>query len=93
MSSHGTKGLYGIKTSFLDLIYRADRELCMDQDEWAYRLGWTVTTVGFGARRYRDPRFDLLKAARATAPALALAPVPDAPVPTPGREAGGDAPA
>ncbi|MFC7645888.1 hypothetical protein ACFQX6_38755 [Streptosporangium lutulentum] len=77
MSFHGTKGLCGIKTLILDLLDLSDRELCMDQDEWAYKLGWTVTRIGFGARRYRDPRFDLLKAERAAASALALAPTPD----------------
>lgn len=33
MSLHRTKGLCGIKTFILDLIYIGDRELCMDQDE------------------------------------------------------------
>ncbi|WP_433513392.1 hypothetical protein ACQP2T_59025 [Nonomuraea sp. CA-143628] len=32
----------------------------MEPDEFAYRRGWTVAKVGFGARRYRDPRFDQL---------------------------------
>ncbi|GAA4235481.1 hypothetical protein FHR32_003223 [Streptosporangium album] len=77
MSFHDAKGLYGFKTVILDLTYTADRELCMDQDEWAYRLGWTVTRTGFGARHYREPRFDLLRAERIAAPALALAPTPE----------------
>lgn len=77
MYFHVTKGLYGIKAFILDLIDISDRELCMDQDEWAHRLGWTVTRTGFGARHYRDPRFDLLKAERLAAPALALMPTPD----------------
>ncbi|WP_327088167.1 hypothetical protein OIE66_38560 [Nonomuraea sp. NBC_01738] len=33
----------------------------MEPDEFAHRRGWTVTTTGFGARCYRDPRFDQLK--------------------------------
>ncbi|MEU8250954.1 hypothetical protein [Nonomuraea sp. NPDC048916] len=33
----------------------------MEPDEFAYRRGWTVTRSGFGARTYRDPRFDQLK--------------------------------
>jgi hypothetical protein len=77
MSFHGTKGLCGIKAFILNLIDASDRELCMDQDEWACRLGWTVTRTGFGARHYRDPRFDLLRAERIAAPAFALAPTPD----------------
>ncbi len=77
MSFHRTNRTHGIKTFILDVIYVTDRELYMDQDEWAYRLGWTVTRTGFGTRHYREPRFDLLKAERTTAPALALAPVRD----------------
>ncbi|WP_326819402.1 hypothetical protein [Streptosporangium sp. NBC_01756] len=77
MSFHGTYALHGIRAFVSDLTYTADRELCMDQDEWAYRLGWTVTRTGFGARHYREPRFDLLRAERIAAPALALAPVPE----------------
>lgn len=76
MSFHRTKRPCGIKTLILDLIYVIDRELYMDQDEWAHRLGWTVTRTGFGSRSYRDARFDLLKIERTTAPAFALAPVP-----------------
>jgi hypothetical protein len=34
-------------------------------DKFAAEAGWTVTTatgrLGFGARRYRDPRFDQLR--------------------------------
>ncbi|MEV0626395.1 hypothetical protein ACI2LC_06400 [Nonomuraea wenchangensis] len=33
----------------------------MEPDEFAYHVGWTVTRTGFGARRYRDPRFDQLR--------------------------------
>ncbi|MFI6293816.1 hypothetical protein ACIBEJ_19665 [Nonomuraea sp. NPDC050790] len=33
----------------------------MEPDEFAHRRGWTVARTGFGARRYRDPRFDQLK--------------------------------
>ncbi|TYB56620.1 hypothetical protein FXF51_43395 [Nonomuraea sp. PA05] len=47
-----------------ELLARADRALYADQDERARRYGWTVTRTGFGSRRYRDPRFDALKAAR-----------------------------
>lgn len=45
-------------------LARADRSLCTDQDWWAYLLGWEVTRIGFGARSYRDPRFDTLQQAR-----------------------------
>ncbi|MDF5754895.1 hypothetical protein [Spongiactinospora sp. TRM90649] len=41
-----------------------DREICMEEDEFAHRIGWTVIKGGFGQRRYRDPRFDQLKADR-----------------------------
>ncbi len=57
---HGTARLSVIKTGIIALIERADRNLCLDQDWWALRLGWTVTRTGFGARHYRDPRFDSL---------------------------------
>jgi hypothetical protein len=77
MSYHRTNRTRGIKTFIRNVIYVTDRELCMDQDEWAYRLGWSVTRTGFGARYYREPRFDLLRAERSAAPALALAPVLD----------------
>ncbi|MCK2216128.1 hypothetical protein MF672_020335 [Actinomadura sp. ATCC 31491] len=46
------------------LAGRADRAICQEQDERAAGHGWTVTRTGFGARRYRDPRFAALKAAR-----------------------------
>lgn len=42
-------------------VARADRSLCLDQDWWAWLLGWEVTRLGFGARGYRDPRFDILR--------------------------------
>ncbi|WP_336209834.1 hypothetical protein [Nonomuraea sp. LPB2021202275-12-8] len=61
MYSQGTKGLSRIKSRIQELISRADREICMEPDEFAFRRGWTVTRTGFGARRYRDPRFDQLK--------------------------------
>lgn len=61
MYSQGTKGLKGIKSRIRELIVWADREICMEPDEFAHRRGWTVTTTGFGARCYRDPRFDQLK--------------------------------
>jgi hypothetical protein len=47
--------------AFLD---RVDARLCAGQDERARGHGWTVVRTGFGARRYRDPRFDM-PAARA----------------------------
>ncbi|MBO3745784.1 hypothetical protein J5X84_06840 [Streptosporangiaceae bacterium NEAU-GS5] len=40
---------------------QADLALCRDQDQWARDLGWTVVWRGFGARHYRDPRFDLVR--------------------------------
>ncbi|MFG1705491.1 hypothetical protein ACFLIM_20070 [Nonomuraea sp. M3C6] len=36
----------------------------MEPDEFAHRIGWTVSRTGFGARRYRDPRFDQLSLPR-----------------------------
>lgn len=39
----------------------ADMALCADQDRWARELRWTVNRTGFGARVYRDPRFDLVQ--------------------------------
>ncbi|MEV1001568.1 hypothetical protein [Nonomuraea sp. NPDC050202] len=53
-----------IRSYVSELLARADRALCADQDERARQYGWTVTRTGFGSRRYRDPRFDALKAAR-----------------------------
>jgi hypothetical protein len=61
MYSQGTKGLSRIKTRIQELIAWADREICMEPDEFAFRRGWTVARTGFGARRYRDPRFDQLQ--------------------------------
>jgi hypothetical protein len=76
MSHNGTKPLSQIKTFLTRLPNRADKSICADQDEWAHRLGWTVTRTGFGARRYRDPRFDGLRAERAQAPSAPIGPVP-----------------
>ncbi|MBO4273736.1 hypothetical protein OG320_15495 [Microbispora sp. NBC_01189] len=39
----------------------ADLALCAEQDRWARELRWTVSRTGFGARQYRDPRFDLVQ--------------------------------
>ncbi|MEO3799709.1 hypothetical protein [Nonomuraea sp. B1E8] len=61
MYSQGTKGLSRIKSRIRELIAWADREICMEPDEFAHRMGWTVERVGLGARRYRDPRFDQLR--------------------------------
>ncbi|MDA0637245.1 hypothetical protein ACQEUU_04960 [Nonomuraea sp. CA-218870] len=62
MHSQGTKGLSRRKsrmlTRFQGLLAWADREICMEFDEFAHRRGWSVTRTGFGSRRYRDPRFD-----------------------------------
>ncbi|MFC6559338.1 hypothetical protein [Nonomuraea cavernae] len=33
----------------------------MEPDEFAFRRDWTVSKSGFGARTYRDPRFDQLR--------------------------------
>ncbi|WP_268961226.1 hypothetical protein [Nonomuraea cypriaca] len=33
----------------------------MEPDEFAHRMGWTVSRTGFCARAYRDPRFDQLR--------------------------------
>ncbi|MGN9785004.1 hypothetical protein ACTMTF_26475 [Nonomuraea sp. ZG12] len=64
MYSQGTKRLSRIKSWIQDLIARADRDICLEPDEFACRRGWTVTRAGFGARHYRDPRFDQLKLGR-----------------------------
>lgn len=72
MSHHATKSMHQIKVILAGLAGRTDQALCADQDGWAQRLGWTVTRTGFGARRYRDPRFDGRAAQRTavgTAPA------------------------
>ncbi|TDD15989.1 hypothetical protein [Nonomuraea diastatica] len=61
MYSQGTKGLSRIKSRIRELVAWADREICMEPDEFAHRMGWTVERVRFGARRYRDPRFDQLR--------------------------------
>ncbi|MEV0829481.1 hypothetical protein [Nonomuraea rubra] len=53
-----------IRSYVSELLARADRALCADRDERARQYGWTVTRTGFGSRRYRDPRFDALRAAR-----------------------------
>jgi hypothetical protein len=39
-----------------------------EDNEFAARHGWTVTQVGPGTWRYRDPRFDQLMAARTAQP-------------------------
>ncbi len=62
MYPQGTKGLSRFKSWIRELIAWADREICMEPDEFAHRRGWTVTKTGFGSRRYRDPRFDQRKA-------------------------------
>ncbi|MFG1697040.1 hypothetical protein [Nonomuraea sp. NPDC049309] len=64
MYSQGTKGLSRIKSWIQDLIASADYEICVEPDEFAFRMGWTVTRTGFGSRRYRDPRFDQLRLPR-----------------------------
>ncbi|NRQ31376.1 hypothetical protein HII36_05920 [Nonomuraea sp. NN258] len=61
MYSQGTKGISRIKSRIRELVAWADREICMEPDEFALHRGWTVTRTGFGARCYRDPRFDQLK--------------------------------
>ncbi|MEV5412455.1 hypothetical protein AB0K60_26930 [Thermopolyspora sp. NPDC052614] len=60
---HGTPGPTLSKTltrRISAFVGRLDRSLCVDQDWWAHLLGWKVTRIGFGARDYRDPRFDIL---------------------------------
>ncbi|SDL58147.1 hypothetical protein SAMN05421874_12466 [Nonomuraea maritima] len=61
MYSQGTKRLSRIKSRIRELMAWTDREICMEPDEFAHRMGWTVKRTGFGARRYRDPRFDQLR--------------------------------
>ncbi|WP_067170960.1 hypothetical protein [Microtetraspora niveoalba] len=68
MHFHGTNRLLRIKARLDVLTGQADRDLCVDQDWWAHRLGWTVTRTGFGARHYRDPRFDLVLELEEAAP-------------------------
>lgn len=63
-----------IRSYVSELLARADRALCADRDERARQYGWTVTRTGFGSRRYRDPRFDALKAARLAGPGAAREP-------------------
>lgn len=55
--------LYGSNWFYLlkDRMNLVDRALCADQDRWARQLRWTVNRTGFGARHYRDPRFDLVR--------------------------------
>ncbi|MEW9527648.1 hypothetical protein [Microbispora sp. NPDC049125] len=57
MHSHGTDWL----SLFKSRIKSADSALCADQDGWARQLSWTVSRTGFGARHYRDPRFDIVR--------------------------------
>jgi hypothetical protein len=57
----GIKGVSRIKSWFRDGVTWTDREICMEPDEFAFRRSWTVARAGFGARRYRDPRFDQLR--------------------------------
>ncbi len=63
--SQSTKGVRRRKSSIVthiqDLMACADREICLEYDEFAYRRGWTVARAGFGCRLYRDPRFDQLR--------------------------------
>ncbi|MEV0997416.1 hypothetical protein [Nonomuraea sp. NPDC050202] len=61
MYSQGTKAVSRIKAWIQDLIASADYEICVEPDEFAFRVGWTVSRTGFGSRRYRDPRFDQLR--------------------------------
>ncbi|GAA0968566.1 hypothetical protein GCM10009555_014210 [Acrocarpospora macrocephala] len=61
MHFHGTNALLLCKAQLILLLDGADRRLCADQDRWAYELEWTITRAGFGARQYRDPRFDLVQ--------------------------------
>lgn len=61
---HVTERVSRIKDRISALLARADQALCANPDERARQYGWTVTKTGFGSRRYRDPRFDALKAAR-----------------------------
>ncbi|MFC4529790.1 hypothetical protein [Sphaerisporangium dianthi] len=62
MTFHVIKPLSQIKDFLAGLADRADQSLCAEQDKRAHARGWTVTRTGFGARRYRDPRFDRLRA-------------------------------
>lgn len=58
MYSQGTKWLGRSKSRIQEMIAWADRELCAEEDEFAFRRGWTVARSGFGRRLYRDARFD-----------------------------------
>jgi hypothetical protein len=40
------------------LIASADEAICAADGETAERAAWQITPTGFGARSYRDPRFD-----------------------------------
>ncbi|ETK34457.1 hypothetical protein GCM10009530_10320 [Microbispora corallina] len=57
MHPYGTNWLSLFRTR----MTMADLALCADQDRWARQLKWTVNRTGFGARQYRDPRFDLVQ--------------------------------
>ncbi|MFB4277955.1 MULTISPECIES: hypothetical protein [unclassified Nonomuraea] len=58
------EGVSRIRSRISAWLVRVDRALYAKHDERARRYGWTVTKTGFGSRKYRDPRFDALKAAR-----------------------------
>ena len=58
MHTQRTKRHGRFTSRVLGLLFRVDREICMEPDEFAYRRGWTVARSGFGARRYHDLRFD-----------------------------------
>ncbi|MQA87621.1 MAG: hypothetical protein GEV03_24110 [Streptosporangiales bacterium] len=45
------------------LVAQLDQAICAREEERACRRGWQIIRTGFGRRRYRDPRFDLLKSA------------------------------
>ncbi len=61
MSLHGTHALLLCKAQLILLLDGMDRRLCAAQDRWAFELEWTITRSGFGARHYRDPRFDIVR--------------------------------
>lgn len=61
MHFYGSNTLLRCKAQLILLAHTADRNLCVDQDWWAGRLGWDVRKPSFGARVYRDPRFDIVR--------------------------------
>ena len=59
---------HAIKTRIARAIRRIAAFRLAATSEFAAWYGWTITQTGPGTWRYRDPRFDQLKAARTAQP-------------------------